>query len=116
MVVPLGAATYAEGLRWGVEVYHALHAELKSRGLGTGIGDEGGFAPRLPSNRAALEVILVAIERAGYRLAWRDAPNVFDRDRMAQAKNYDLTHSLGMTIDKDGIAGAILWNGIQSWY
>jgi len=51
------------------------------------------------------------IERAGYRLAWRDAPNVFDRDRMAQAKNYDLTHSLGMTIDKDAIAGAILWDG-----
>ncbi len=51
------------------------------------------------------------IERAGYRLAWRDAPNVFDRDRMAQAKNYDLTHSLGLTIDKDGVASAILWDG-----
>jgi len=51
------------------------------------------------------------IERAGYRLVWRDAPNVFDRDRMAQAKNVDLTHSLGLTIDKDGMAGAILWDG-----
>jgi enolase len=67
MIVPLGAATFAEGLRWGAEVYHALHAELKSRKLGTGIGDEGGFAPRLPSNRAALEVIISAIERAGYK-------------------------------------------------
>ena len=67
MVVPLGAPTFAEGLRWGAEVYHALRAELKSRKLGTGIGDEGGFAPRLPSNRAALEVILSAIERAGYK-------------------------------------------------
>jgi len=67
MVVPLGAPTFAEGLRWGAEVYHALHAELKSRKLGTGIGDEGGFAPRLPSNRAALEVIISAIERAGYK-------------------------------------------------
>jgi enolase len=67
MVVPLSAPTFAEGLRWGTEVYHALHAELKSRKLGTGIGDEGGFAPRLPSNRAALEVIISAIERAGYR-------------------------------------------------
>jgi enolase len=67
MVVPLGAPTFAEGLRWGVEVYHALHAELKARGLGTGIGDEGGFAPRLPSNRAALEVIMAGVERAGYR-------------------------------------------------
>ena len=51
------------------------------------------------------------IERAGYRLVWRDAPNAYDRDRMAQAKNADLTHSLGMTIDKDGVAGSILWNG-----
>ena len=51
------------------------------------------------------------IERAGYRLVWRATPNVFDRDRMAQAKNADLTHSLGMTIDKDGVATGILWNG-----
>lgn len=54
---------------------------------------------------------LGGIERAGYRLVWRDAPNVYDRDRMAQAKNADLTHSLGMTIDKDGVAGGILWDG-----
>jgi enolase len=66
MVVPLGAPSFAEGLRWGAEVYHALHAELKSRKLGTGIGDEGGFAPRLPDNRAPLEIIVTAIERAGY--------------------------------------------------
>ena len=67
MVVPVGAATFSEGLRWGTEVYHALRAELKSRGLSTGIGDEGGFAPSLPSNRAPLEIIVTAIERAGYR-------------------------------------------------
>jgi enolase len=67
MVAPVGAQTFAEGLRWGAEVYHCLRAELKSRGLGTGIGDEGGFAPTLPSNRDALEVVLRAIERAGYR-------------------------------------------------
>ncbi len=66
MVVPLGAPTFAEGLRWGTAVYHALHAELRAEGLGTGIGDEGGFAPRLPSNRAALDVIVRGIERAGY--------------------------------------------------
>jgi enolase len=66
MVAPLGASTFAEALRWGTEVYHALRAELHARGLGTGIGDEGGFAPRLTSNRAALEVIVSAIERAGY--------------------------------------------------
>jgi enolase len=67
MVVPLGAPTFGEGLRWGAEVYHALRAELKSRGLSTGIGDEGGFAPSLPDNRAPLEIIVTAIERAGYR-------------------------------------------------
>ncbi|MBV9169025.1 MAG: phosphopyruvate hydratase [Chloroflexi bacterium] len=66
MVAPVGASTFAEALRWGAEVYHALHAELRARKAGTGIGDEGGFAPRLPSNRAALEVIVTAIERAGY--------------------------------------------------
>ena len=67
MVVPLGAPTFAEGLRWGAEIYHALHAELISRKLGTGIGDEGGFAPQLPDNRAPLEIIVTAIERAGYK-------------------------------------------------
>ncbi|WP_188235587.1 M61 family metallopeptidase [Sphingopyxis sp. LK2115] len=51
------------------------------------------------------------IERAGYRLVWRDTPNAYDRDRMAQGKNVDLTHSLGLAIDKDGVAGSILWNG-----
>jgi len=54
---------------------------------------------------------VAGIEHAGYRLMWRDAPNAYDRDRMAQAKNLDLTHSLGLTIDKEGIASAILWDG-----
>jgi enolase len=63
----LGASSFEEGLRWGADVYHALHAELHEQKLGTGIGDEGGFAPRLPSNRAAIEVIVRAIERAGYQ-------------------------------------------------
>ena len=66
MVVPLGAATFSEGLRWGVEVYHNLKAVLQEKGLSTGLGDEGGFAPNLPSNRAALDLILEAIKRAGY--------------------------------------------------
>jgi len=66
MIVPLGAATFSEGLRWGVEVYHSLKSVLQEKGLSTGLGDEGGFAPNLPSNRAALDLILVAIERAGY--------------------------------------------------
>jgi enolase len=67
MVMPVGAPTFAEGLRMGVEVYHALKAVLRQKGLSTAIGDEGGFAPNLGSNREAIEVILAAIERAGYR-------------------------------------------------
>ncbi len=67
MVMPVGAPTFAEGLRWGVEVYQALKAVLKGMGQATNVGDEGGFAPSLPSNEAAVEVVLQAIERAGYR-------------------------------------------------
>ncbi len=66
MIVPLGAASFSEGLRWGVEVYHELKSVLRSRGLSTGLGDEGGFAPNLPSNREALDLILEAIDNAGY--------------------------------------------------
>jgi enolase 1/2/3 len=66
MVVPLGASTFSEGLRWGVETYHALKSVLQEKGLATGLGDEGGFAPNLPSNRAALDLITEAITKAGY--------------------------------------------------
>jgi len=66
MIVPLGAESFSEGLRWGVETYHALKALLQSKGLSTGLGDEGGFAPNLPSNRAALDLIVEAITNAGY--------------------------------------------------
>ncbi|MCS3492396.1 enolase [Arthrobacter sp. JUb119] len=66
MIAPLGAPTFSEGLRWGVEVYHNLKSVLKEKNLSTGLGDEGGFAPNLPSNRAALELITEAIKRAGY--------------------------------------------------
>ncbi|MEY4170034.1 MAG: hypothetical protein RLZ94_1107, partial [Actinomycetota bacterium] len=65
MVAPIGAATFSEALRWGAETYHALKAVLRERGLATGLGDEGGFAPDLPSNRAALELIVEAIGRTG---------------------------------------------------
>ena len=66
MVAPFGATTFREALRTGAEVYHSLKAVLKSKGLSTGLGDEGGFAPNLPSNRAALDLIIVAIEKAGF--------------------------------------------------
>src|SRR5262252_889586 len=67
MVMPVGAASFREGLRMGAEVFHALKAVLKDKKLATGIGDEGGFAPNLASNSAAFEVILEAIGKAGYR-------------------------------------------------
>jgi enolase len=67
MIAPIGAVTFKESLRWGAEVYHALKAVLKKRGLATSIGDEGGFAPNLESNRAALDLILEAIANAGFK-------------------------------------------------
>ena len=66
MIAPIGAPTFREALRWGTEVYHALKKVLSERGLATGLGDEGGFAPNLESNRAALDLILEAIKAAGY--------------------------------------------------
>ena len=66
MIAPIGAESFSEAVRWGVEVYHQLKAVLKQRGLSTGLGDEGGFAPNLDSNRAALDLIVEAITEAGY--------------------------------------------------
>ena len=65
-LVPLGAETFSESLRWGVETYHGLKGLLKAKGLATGLGDEGGFAPELASNRAALDFLMEAIEKAGF--------------------------------------------------
>jgi enolase len=65
-VMPVGASSFGEGLRVGVEIFHALRAILKTRGLSTGVGDEGGFAPSLRSNREAVEVVLEAVGKAGY--------------------------------------------------
>jgi enolase len=68
MIAPIGAPTYAEAVMQGASVYHALKAVLKEKGLSTGLGDEGGFAPNLDNNRAALDLIAVAVERAGLKL------------------------------------------------
>lgn len=67
MVMPLGAPSFAEGLRWGAEIYHALKAVLKAHGYATLVGDEGGYAPNLKANSEAVEVILEAIEKAGFK-------------------------------------------------
>ena len=72
MLVPLGFPSYSEALRAGVEIYHHLKKVLKEKGLVTAVGDEGGFAPNLPSNREALDLLMEAIEKAGYRPGRRD--------------------------------------------
>jgi len=99
MIQPVGAESFAEGLRCGAEIFHALKKVLHERGLGTAVGDEGGFAPNLPSNEAALEAILDAVERSGYRigqevtLALDCAASEFYRDgryRLSgEGKDYD---------------------------
>ncbi len=67
MIVPTGAATFSEGLRWGVEIFHQLKTVLKQKGYSTNVGDEGGFAPDIQSNEEAIETVLQAIEAAGYK-------------------------------------------------
>ena len=67
MAMPVGATSFAEALQWGTDVYHALKGVLQARGLATSVGDEGGFAPNLPSNEDAIKVILEAIDKAGYK-------------------------------------------------
>ncbi len=67
MVMPTGASTFDEGLRWGVEIFHALKSVLKKKGYSTNVGDEGGFAPNIQSNEEAIETVMVAIQSAGYK-------------------------------------------------
>ncbi|BCW05072.1 MULTISPECIES: phosphopyruvate hydratase [Micrococcaceae] len=99
MIAPIGAETFSEGLRWGVEVYHNLKAVLQEKGLSTGLGDEGGFAPNLPSNRAALDLIQEAIKNAGYTpgtdiaLALDVASSEFYKDGAYQFEGKALTAS-----------------------
>src|ERR1700685_2427373 len=68
MIVPVGASSFSEGLRWGVEVFHNLKSVLKKKGYSTNVGDEGGFAPDIQSNEEAIETVLLAIEAAGYKV------------------------------------------------
>ncbi|MEY3362768.1 MAG: enolase, partial [Actinomycetota bacterium] len=77
MVMPIGARTFSEALRWGVETYHALKSVLRERGLSTAVGDEGGFAPNLASNEEAIVVLLQAVERAGF-MAGKDIAIALD--------------------------------------
>lgn len=104
MIVPAGADSFAEALRWGTEVFHTLKSILAARGLATSVGDEGGFAPDLPSADAGLAIIVEAIEQAGFRpgadvwLALDCAASEFYRDGAYQLAGE------GRTLDADGMA------------
>ena len=105
MILPVGAPNFAEALRYGAEVFHHLKSVLLAAGMNTAVGDEGGFAPDLPSNRAALDTIMTAIEKAGFKagndilLGLDVASSEFYRDGV-----YDLA-SEGRTFDADGFCG-----------
>jgi len=105
MIVPAGADSFSEALRYGAEVFHALKKVLGARGLATGVGDEGGFAPDLPSNEAAIETILEAIEKAGYRpgrdiwLALDVASSEFHQDGRYRLASEDRTFDAAGFID-----------------
>jgi enolase len=112
MVMPVGAASYGEALRWGVETYHALKSVLHERGLSTAIGDEGGFAPNLGSSEEAVQVLVVAIERAGFTpgddiaLALDVAPTEFfvdGRYRMAgEGRDLSASDMVGFLVELCG--------------
>jgi enolase len=101
MIAPIGAATFAEALAMGAETYHALKSVLKERGLSTGLGDEGGFAPSLPSNRDALDLIVEAVEKAGYAVG---SDIVFALDVAATEFHSDAGYAFeGKTLSADDL-------------
>jgi enolase len=110
MVMPLGAPSFREGLRWGAEVYHSLKRVLKAENLSTGVGDEGGFAPDLRSNVAALDVIMAAIEKAGFKPGEQVALalDCASTELYRQGK-YHLTGE-GKVLDREGLVGLL-----QDW-
>jgi enolase len=111
MIAPIGAPTFTEALRWGAETYHALKSVLKQHGLSTGVGDEGGFAPNLEHNRAALDLILEAIGKAGYvpgrdiALAIDAAATEFYHDGAYNFEGKPQTSAEMATIYADWVAG-----------
>jgi len=104
MIVPIGANSFSEGLRWGVEIFHTLKSVLKKKGYSTNVGDEGGFAPDIKSNEEAIETVLAAIEAAGYKageqigIAMDAASSEMFDDK---TKSYKFYKSSGKTISSD---------------
>jgi enolase len=104
MVMPVGATSFSDGLRWGVEIFHALKSVLKKKGFSTNVGDEGGFAPNIQSNEEAIEMVLTAIEAAGYKTGSQimiamDAANTELWD--AKKKKYVFHKSSGKEMSSD---------------
>jgi enolase len=112
MVMPVGAESFAQALRWGAEVYHSLKAVLKSKGYATNVGDEGGFAPSLGSNAEAIEVILEAVERAGYAAG----EDIFIALDPAASEIYDEETGL-YVLEKEGrkLTGAEMVQFYEDW-
>jgi len=104
MIVPVGAPSFSEGLRWGVEVFHNLKSVLKKKGYSTNVGDEGGFAPDIQSNEEAIETVLQAIEAAGYKAGEQIAiaMDAASTEMFDEASNsYKFYKSSGKTISSD---------------
>src|SRR5688572_955581 len=104
MVMPIGASTFSDGLRWGVEIFHALKSVLKKKGFSTNVGDEGGFAPNIQSNEEAIETVLTAIDAAGFKAGSQimiamDAANTELWD--AKKKKYVFHKSSGKEMSSD---------------
>jgi enolase len=114
MIVPVGASSFADGLRMGAEVFHALKKTLKARGLNTAVGDEGGFAPDLESNEAALQALIEGIEAAGHRPG-EDIAIALDpaTSEVYSDGAYELEHE-GRTLSSDEMAG--YWADLASRY
>jgi enolase len=116
MVMPIGADTFADALRMGTEVFHHLKVVLKERGLSTNVGDEGGFAPNLKSNEEALDVILEAVEKAGYK----PREDILLAIDAASSEFYDAERALyvlsGTGEELDGDAWVAYWKGLVEKY
>jgi len=103
MIVPIGAQSFSEGLRWGVEIFHKLKGVLKKKGYSTNVGDEGGFAPDIQSNEEAIETVLQAIEDAGYKAGSQIgiALDAASSEMMKDGKNYTFYKSSKKVISSD---------------
>jgi len=117
MVMPVGASSFSEGLRWGVEIFHALKGVLKKKGFSTNVGDEGGFAPNIQSNEEAIETVLTAIDAAGYKTGSQiviamDAANSELWD--AKKKKYVFHKSSGKEMSSDQLVK--FWAGWVKQY